>query len=302
MRIPNAGCSSPRNSRIRIGRVGTSANLARIRRTLPCRAYEGEAGRDLEAVSVAPGHLGLQEPEPSCILTRRKEFEGRELPGSYAVELLFRREPSNIRAVVDGGGPKARRLKRVDDRPNGREPFPIDGQEAWKGLFQDAEATGGHVRGRDDDSMRHPCDVTQGRAVVAEMMEHHDDHREVEGVCPEREVVAIALHTLERTFLAGDPEHGVRRIEGHDAIRRREELGKSAGPGSEVQHALPVSQPSDLDESAEPELAVHRLVGTNAIVVRGMPRIVDGHKTCKRRAAYEASGGGRGPSGDYASP
>jgi len=209
---------------------------------------------------------------------------------SYAVELLFRRKPSNVLSVVDDGGSKARLLESMDDRRNRREPFSIDGQKAWKGLFQDAEATRGHVGGRDDDSMRHPRDVTQGRAIVAEMVEDHDDRREVEGVCPEREAVAIALHTRERAFRASDSEHGVRRIEGHDAIRRRQELCKSAGPGSKVEHALPVPQASDFDESAEPELAVHRLVAPNAIVARVVSRIVDGHKTCKRPAAYQASG------------
>src|SRR3989442_5795975 len=135
MRIPNAGCSSPRNSQIRIGRVGTSANLARIRRISPCRAYEREAGRDFEAVSVAPGHLGLQESEPSLILTRRQEVEGREVPVSYAAELLFRREPSNIRAVVDDGGPKARRLKRMDDRRNRRGTLPTHGHKGLERPF-----------------------------------------------------------------------------------------------------------------------------------------------------------------------
>src|SRR2546428_1481768 len=120
---------------MRIGRVGTSANHARNRRILPCRAYEREAARDFEAVSVAPGHLGLQESEPSLILPRRQEVEGREVPVSYAVELLFRREPSNILPVVDDGGPKARRLKRMDDRRNRRGPVPIDGQKAWESPF-----------------------------------------------------------------------------------------------------------------------------------------------------------------------
>src|SRR2546428_7523358 len=116
---------------MRIGRVGTSANHARNRRILPCRAYEREAGRDFEAVSVAPEHLGLQESEPSLILTRRQEVEGREVPVSYAAELLFRREPSNIRAVVDDGGPKARRLKRMDDRRNRRGPVSSHCPQAW---------------------------------------------------------------------------------------------------------------------------------------------------------------------------
>src|SRR2546422_9246767 len=143
------------------------------------------------------------------MLTRRQEVEGREIPVSYASELLFRRELSNIRAVVEYGGRKAGRRRRMDDRRNRREPFPIDGQEAWKGLFQYAEATRGHVRGRDDDSMRHPRNVTQGRAIVAEMVEDHDEHGEVEGVCPERKAVAIALHTLERTFGSGDDHRGI---------------------------------------------------------------------------------------------
>src|SRR2546421_8564566 len=47
---------------------------------------------------------------------------------------------------------------------------------------------------------------------------------------------------------------------------------------------------TNYDESTEPELAVDRLVGTDPIVVRGMSRIVDGHTTCKRRAAYQPSG------------
>src|SRR5436309_13314320 len=127
------------------------------------------------------------------------------------------------------------------------------------------------------------------------MLEHHDDHGEVEGVSPEREAVAIALDTLEVTFRPGDTEHGIRGIQGHDAIRRREQVCEPAGPRSEVQHALPLPYASHFDESAEPELAVDRLVGANPIVVRGMPRIVDGHTTCKRRAAHQASGDGRGP-------
>src|SRR2546422_10511848 len=125
------------------------------------------------------------------------------------------------------------------------------------------------------------------------MVERHDDHGEVEGVSPEREAVAIALDTLEVTFRPGDTEHGIRGIQGHNAIRRREQVCEPAGPRSEVQHALSVPSASDFDESAEPELAVDRLVGPNPIIVRGMSRLVDGHTTCKRRAAYQASGVGR---------
>src|SRR3989442_13697402 len=62
------------------------------------------------------------------------------------------------------------------------------------------------------------------------MVEHHDDHSEVEGVSPEREAVAIALDTLEVTFRPGDTEHGNRGIQGHDAIRRREQVCEPAGP------------------------------------------------------------------------
>ncbi len=215
-------------------------------------------------------------------LTRGQEVEGREVSVSHTVELLLCREPSNVRALLDDGVSKTCSFERMADRRDRREPFPIDWQETGKGLLQDAEATRGHIGGREDDPMRDPRDVAEGGLIIAEMVEHHDNHGEVKTVCLEREAVAVALHTLERAFRAGDPEHGLRRIKGHDAIRRREERCKSAGPRSEVQHALPIPQASDFDESAKPELAVHGLVRSNAIVGRGMPRIVNGHKTCKR--------------------
>src|SRR5439155_25507688 len=107
--------------------------------------------------------------------------------------------------------------------------------------------------------------------------------------------VAIALDTLEVTFRPGDTEHGIRGIQGHDASRRREQVGEPAGPRSEVQHALPVPSSSHFDESAEPELAVDRLVVPNPRAVRGMSRMVGAHTTCNRRAGYQLSGGARHP-------
>jgi len=208
---------------------------------------------------------------------------------SHAVELISRREPSNVRALLDEGVSKARRSKRINDRRNRREAFPIDCQETRKGLLQNAEATRGHIGRCDDDPMRHSGDVPQGRPIVAEMLEHHDDHREVKRVRSEREAVAVALHTLERTFRAGDTEHGLRGIEGHDAIRHGEELCESAGPRSDVQYALSLPKASDFDESSEPELAVRSLIGPPAIVFCGTSRIVNGHTSCKRRPAYQAS-------------
>ena len=130
--------------------------------------------------------------------------------------------------------------------------------------------------------MSHPGDVTERRRRIFEMVEDHDDHGKVERICPERKSVAIAPHAPEPTFCPGDGEHRLRRIEGDDAIRHGEELRKSTGPRSEIQDAVPIPQAADFDECAEPELAVQGLVGPNAIVVRGMSRIVNGHTTCKR--------------------
>src|SRR5256886_10336699 len=98
---------------------------------------------------------------------------------SYAVELLGRRKPSNVRAVVDDGGSKARRLKRVDDRRNRREPILVAGYEGWGRFFPNSRATRGPVPGADDHSSRHPPRGTHGPAIVAPNEAHPDRQGEI---------------------------------------------------------------------------------------------------------------------------
>ena len=85
-------------------------------------------------------------------------------------------------------------------------------------------------------------------------------------------------------------EHLARRIEGDDGIRGAQQACEPARPGSEVQDPFPGTDAADLDNAAEPKLAVGSLVPPNPIVVCGSPRIVDRHASCKRRTAYQASG------------
>src|SRR5947199_10259286 len=96
---------------------------------------------------------------------------------SHAVELISRREPSNVRALLDEGVSKARRSKRINDRRNRREAFPIDCKETRKGLPPNDEATRCRIGRCDDGSTRHSGDVPQCRPIAAEMLEQHSYHR-----------------------------------------------------------------------------------------------------------------------------
>ena len=87
---------------------------------------------------------------------------------AHPVKLFLGREPPSVRPLVDDGATEARRLERVQDRRNGREPIPVNCQEAREGLFQYPETTRRHVGRRDDDPMRNPGDLTQGRRIVPE--------------------------------------------------------------------------------------------------------------------------------------
>src|SRR5439155_863119 len=80
------------------------------------------------------------------------------------------------------------------------------------------------------------------RRIVPEMMEHHDDHREIKRIGAKREAATIAPHAFERALGTGDLEHGRLRIEGDDRIGLTEELRETAGPRSDVEDALPIPQ------------------------------------------------------------
>lgn len=252
-----------------------------------CGAYKRELRRDRETISVSPRNLGFQEPQASLILARWKQVKGRQIPVSNPLKLLLRREPPNVRPLFDHGVPEARCLERIDDLWNRREPIPIDGQHTREGLLQNAETAGGHIRRRHDDPMRHPRDLAEGRGIVTEMVEHHDDQREIKRVCPKWKAVSIAPHALERSFRTGDPEHGHLRVKGHHGMCLREERRKPAGTRPDVEDTFAIPQSTHLDEPAKPEFAVRSVVGPNAIVVRGTSRIVDLHASCKREAANE---------------
>ena len=179
---------------------------------------------------------------------------------AHPVKLFLGREPPSVRPLVDDGATEARRLERVQDRRNGREPIPVNCREAREGLFQYSETTRRHVGCRDDDPMRNAGDLTQGRRIVPEMMEHHDDHREIERIGAKREATTIAPHAFERALRACDPQHGRLRIESDNGIGLTEELGEAAGPCSDVEDMLPIPQTAHIDEPAKPELAVRGLV------------------------------------------
>ncbi len=209
---------------------------------------------------------------------------------SRPVKLFLRRKPPRVRPLVDDGIVEAHRLERVQDRRNGREAGPVNRQEARESLFQNPETTRGHVGRRDDDPMRNPSDLTQSRRIVPEMMEHHDNHREIKCIGAKREPATIAPHALERALWAGDPEHGRLRIESDNGIGVGKELGETPGSRPNVEDALPIPQASHLDEPAKPELAVRGLVRADPVVFRGTPRIVYRHTSCKREAANEDAG------------
>ena len=206
---------------------------------------------------------------------------------AHPVKLFLGREPPTVRPLVDDRVAEARGFERVQDRRNGREPIPVNCQEAREGLLQNPESTRGHVGCCDDHPMRNPGDLAQGRRIAPEMMEHHDEHREIERICAKREAATIAPHAFERALGAGDPEHGRLRIDGDNRIGLTEELGKTAGSRSDVEDALPILQAAHLDEPAKPKLAVGHLVGAISVVVCGTSRIVYRHTSCKREAANE---------------
>src|SRR5437879_9230166 len=124
------------------------------------------------------------------------------------------------------------------------------------------------------------------------MLEHHNDHRDVKGIRPERQSVPITQDTFKPTLGPGDLEHLARRIEGDDGTRGAQQACEPTRPGSEVQDPFPGTDAADLDNASEPKLAVGSLVSSNPIVVRGSPRIVDRHASCKRRVACQATGPG----------
>ncbi len=206
---------------------------------------------------------------------------------SHPIELFVRREPPSVFPLRHDGVVEARRLERVQDRRNGREAGPVNRQQARESLLQNPETTRGHVGCREDDPMRNPGDLMQGRGIVPEMMEHHDNHREIKCICADRKPATIAPHALERALCAGDSEHGRLRIESDNGIGVGKELGETPGSRPHVEDALPIPRASHLDEPAKPELAVRRLVGANSVVVRGTPGIVYRHTSCKREAANE---------------
>src|SRR3989475_12760868 len=208
---------------------------------------------------------------------------------SHPIELFARRRPPSVSPPRHDGVVKARRLERVQDRRSGREAGPVKRRDARESLFQNPETTRGHVARRDDDPMRNPGDLAQSRRIVPEMMEHHDNHREIKCICAEREPATIAPHTLEPAFWAGDSEHGHLRIESDNGIRVGKELGETPGSRPNVEDALPIPQASHLDAPAKPELAVSRLVGANSVVFRGTPGVVYHQTSCKREAANEAA-------------
>ncbi len=206
---------------------------------------------------------------------------------SHPVKLFRGREPPSVRPLIDDHVAEARSLERFQDRRNRREPTPVNCQEARECLFQNPETTRRHVGCRDDDSMRNPGDLVQGCRIVPEMMEHHDDHREIKCIGAKREPATIAPHALERALRAGDLEHGRLRIQSDNGIGVAEELGETAGSRSNVEDALLIPQAGHLDEPAKPELAVRGLIRADLVVFRCTSRIVHRHTSCKREAANE---------------
>ena len=176
------------------------------------------------------------------------------------------------------------------DRVNSRKAIPIDFQEARERLFEDAETARCHVRRRDNHAAGDPRYVRKRPVRVSEMMEDHDDKRDVKGVSVKRKAMAIGLNTRERGLRTGDLEHLPRRIERDHWVRREQKGCESARPGSEVQDAFAGMDATDFDQCTEPEVAIHDVIGADPVIIRRATRIVDCHATWKRRKTYQPAG------------
>src|SRR5437867_9107454 len=87
-----------------------------------------------------------------------------------------------------------------------------------------------------------------------------------------------------------DREHFSRGVEGHHGIRGMEKRRETARARTQVEDALSRLDSPHLDESAQPEPAIGRVVRADGVVARRPPRIVDRHASCKCPTAYEPSG------------
>src|SRR5438445_10387517 len=93
--------------------VTIAARSARSWRRLLCRAYKRELGRDLETVSIAPRHFGLQESQAPFILAGRQEIGGRQVSMPQPAKLVLVGEPTRVSSACVYGVVEGRRLLRL---------------------------------------------------------------------------------------------------------------------------------------------------------------------------------------------
>ena len=138
--------------------------------------------------------------------------------------------------------------------------------------------------------MGHAGNFPKHELIVVQVLEDHDDDRHVHRIRPERKPVSIGPHTRERCLCVRDREHLPRGVEGHHGTRGKEKRRETARARTQVEDALSRLDSPHLDESAQPEPAIGRVVRADGIVVQRPPRIVDRHASCKCPTAYEPSG------------